>query len=138
MSSGDYVRYLRALRGGPDLFTVSAESGVPSKAIRELEQRYRPVGDEETLRKLAQYYQVPEDELLWRHAWSRKKLTYALHRAQTTQKPIELNLRSGETFVGHVVWWDLGAALLRLEDGREVVIQRHMVDTWSPSPEPAE
>jgi hypothetical protein len=29
-----------------------------------------------------------------------------------------------------VQWSDLGAALLQLENGQEVVVQRHMVDRW--------
>ncbi|MCD6290829.1 MAG: hypothetical protein J7M34_10035 [Anaerolineae bacterium] len=132
MSSGDYLRYLRALKGGPDLLTVSAGSGVPTKVLRELEQRYRAVGDEEVLDKLAQYYGVPAEELRWRHEWSRKALSIALDIAQERGVPIRLNLRTGQSFQGLVVWWDLGATLLEMKDGTRVVVQRHMVDTWEP------
>ncbi|HEY64092.1 MAG TPA: hypothetical protein G4O02_05920 [Caldilineae bacterium] len=137
MSSGDYLRYLRALKGGPDLFTVSEGSGVPSNVLREMEQRYRAVGDEETLEKLAQYYEVPVEELKWRHEWSRKALSIALDIACVEGVPIQLNLRTGQSFRGKVVWWDLGATLLELEDGSQVVVQRHMVDTWEPRLETA-
>ncbi len=138
MSSGDYLRYLRALKGGPDLITVSQETGVPTNLLRELEQRYRPVGDEATLEKLAQYYEVPAQELCWRHQWSRKALSHSLDAAQQNGTPIQLNLRTGQTFRGKVVWWDLGAVLLELEDGGQVVVQRHMVETWDPRVEPEE
>ncbi len=132
MSSGDYLRYLRALKGGPDLFTVSEGSGVPPGTLREIEQRYRAVGDEETLEKLAQYYDVPVEELRWRHGWSRKALSLALDVAQAEDVPIQLNLRTGQSLRGKVVWWDLGATLLETDDGDQVVVQRHMVDTWEP------
>ena len=111
MSSGDYLRYLRARKGGPDLITVNAATGVPSLTLRELEQRYRIVGDDESLAKLAEYYGIPTEELLWRQRWSRKALSAALVAAQRQDIAIEVNLRSGQTFRGKVDWWDLGAAL---------------------------
>ena len=136
MSSGDYLRYLRALKGGPDLITVSRETGIPTNLLREIEQRYRPIGDKETLEKLARYYGISPEELYWRHEWSRKALSWSLETARQSDTPIQLNLRTGQSFRGRVRWWDLGATLLELEDGRQVVIQRHMVETWEPRVEP--
>jgi sRNA-binding regulator protein Hfq len=132
MSSGDYLRYLRALKGGPDLITVGQGSGVAPRVLREIEQRYRPIGDREILTKLAHYYGVPPEELIWRHEWSRKSLSNALEAAQQQNYPLRVNLRTGESFQGKVIWWDLGALLLELEDGRQLVVQRHMVETWEP------
>ncbi len=132
MSTGDYLRYLRALKGGPDLITVSQGSGVSSHVLREMEQRYRHVGDDATIEKLAQYYGVPAEELRWRRIWSRKELSKALETAQQQRIPLQVNLRTGQTLRGQVIWWDLGAALLELDDGHQVVVQRHMVDTWEP------
>jgi sRNA-binding regulator protein Hfq len=100
--------------------------------LREIEQRYRSVGNDATIEKLAQYYDVPADELRWRQAWSRKGLSKALAAAQQQRIPLQVNLRTGQSLRGQVVWWDLGAALLELGDGRQVVVQRHMVDTWEP------
>jgi hypothetical protein len=40
-------------------------------------------------------------------------------------------MRSGQTLTGKVQWSDLGAALLQLANGQEVVVQRHMVDRWA-------
>lgn len=129
MSSGDYLRFLRALHGGKDFFTIEKESGVPSGVMRQIEQRYRAVGDPDTLRKLAEYYGVPAEEVLWRHEWSRAKLTFALEDALREQVPIRLFLRTGEVIEGRVCWVDLGATCLNV-DGREVVVQRHWVDKW--------
>ncbi len=132
MSLGDFVRYLRAIKGGPDFWTVEEATGVPGRTLREIEQRYRRVGEsEEDLQKLADYYAVPVDELTWRREKWRKLLSVALYTAQTEDHPIRLILRDGPTFEGRVLWWDLGATELDLLDGGErLVVQRHAVDDW--------
>lgn len=130
MSLGDYLRYLRALKGGPTPWDIQEATGVPSGLYRQMEQRYRAVGDEETLVKLAAYFEVPVEELRWRYDWPRKSLSAALVEAQEEGRPIRLHLRTGESFEGRVEWWDLGATLLTLADGEQVVIQRHVVETW--------
>jgi len=129
MSTGDYVRFLRALHGGQDFFTIQEASGVPSSVMRQLEQRYRHVGDEETLHRLAEYYGVPAEELLWRREWSRARLTFALEDAIREEVPIRLFLRTGETFEGQVRWVDLAATCLEVE-GQEIIVQRHWVAKW--------
>jgi hypothetical protein len=120
MSLGDFVRYLRAIKGGPDFWTVEEATGVPGRTLREIEQRYRRVGEsEEDLQKLADYYAVPVDELIWRREKWRKLLSVALYTAQTEDRS------------GRVLWWDLGATELDLLDGGErLVVQRHAVDDW--------
>jgi hypothetical protein len=132
MSLGDFVRYLRAIKGGSDFWTVEEATGVPGRTLREIEQRYRRVGEsDEDLRKLADYYAVPVDELTWRREKWRKLLSEALYTAQTEDRPIRLILRDGPTFEGRVLWWDLGATELDLLDGGEtLVVQRHAVDDW--------
>lgn len=130
MSAGDYVRYLRALKGGPTPLEIEESAGVSGVMYRQLEQRYRAIGTEEELTKLAEYFEVPAEELLERQPWTRKELSRFLLEALEGSHPIKLILRSGETFAGQVLWYDLGAALLRLEDGQEMVIQRHIVDRW--------
>jgi transcriptional regulator with XRE-family HTH domain len=132
MSLGDFVRYLRALKGGPDFWTVEEATGVSGRTLREIEQRYRRVGEsEEDLQKLADYYAVPVDELAWRREKWRKLLSEALHTAQAEDRSIRLILRDGPTFEGRVLWWDLGATELELADGSErLVVQRHAVDDW--------
>ena len=130
MSLGDYLRYLRAMKGGPTPWDIQEATGVPSGLYRQMEQRYRAMGDEETLVRLAAYFDVPVEELRWRFDWPRKLLSKALVEAQEEGRPIRLHLRTGETFEGRVEWWDLGATLLTLTNGEQVVVQRHVVETW--------
>jgi transcriptional regulator with XRE-family HTH domain len=132
MSLGDYVRYLRAIKGGPDFFTIEEATGVSARTLRQIEQRYRRVGEnDEDLQKLAEYYAVPVEELTWRREKWRKLLSEALYTAQTEDRPIRLILRDGPTFEGRVLWWDLGTTELELHDGsKRLVVQRHAVDDW--------
>jgi hypothetical protein len=132
MSLGDYVRYLRAMKGGPDFWTVEEATGVPGRTLREIEQRYRRVGEsDEDLQKLAAYYAVPIEELTWRREKWRKLLSEALQTAHAEDRSIRLVLRDGPTFEGRVLWWDLGAAELELHaGGGQLVVQRHAVDDW--------
>lgn len=131
MSTGDYVRFLRALKGGPTPWDIAQATGVSAGTYRQIEQRYRTVGTEEELTKLAEYFGIPSEELISRQQWSRKELSAFLVEAAEQEQPVRLELRTGETFVGQVLWSDLGAALLRLEDGSEIVLQRHMIDRWA-------
>ncbi len=132
MSLGDYVRYLRAMKGGPDFWTIEEATGVPGGTLREIEQRYRRVGEnDDDLQKLANYFGLPAQELTWRREKWRKLLSEALHTAQSEERTIHLVLRDGPSFEGRVLWWDLGATELELSEGGErVVVQRHAVDDW--------
>jgi transcriptional regulator with XRE-family HTH domain len=130
MSTGDFVRYLRAVKGGPTPQEIEQATGITVGSYRQLEQRYRSIGSEEDLARLADYFEVPVAELADRAPWTRKALSSALVEAREAQRPIQLKLRNGESLQGQVVWSDLGAALLALEDGREIVVQRHFVDSW--------
>lgn len=126
------MRYLRAMKGGPDFLSIEQATAVPGPALREIEQRYRRVGEsDEDLSKLADYYHVPLGELTWRRERWRKLLSEALYTAETEGRPIRLILRDGPTFEGRVLWWDLGAAELELlDEGGRLVVQRHAVDDW--------
>jgi hypothetical protein len=132
VSLGDYVRYLRAMKGGPDYHAIEAATGIAGRTLREIEQRYRRVGEEDgDLQKLADYFGVAVEELTWRREKWRKLLSEALHTAQEEGRPIRLVLRDGPVFEGRVLWWDLGAAELELSGGEgKVVVQRHIVDDW--------
>jgi hypothetical protein len=120
------------MKGGTDFFSIEEATGVPSRSLREIEQRYRRVGEsDEDLQRLADYYDVPLEELIWRREKWRKLLSEALCIAQAEKRPIRLILRDGPTFEGQVVWWDLGATELQLSSGHErLVVQRHAVDNW--------
>ena len=131
MSLGDYVRFLRAAKGGPTPWEMAEEAGIDSSEYRQIEQRYRRVGTDETLEKLAQYFDVPVEELARRRERPRKLLSANLARAWRKGSRIRLALRTGDQVSGRVEWFDMGATLLRLADGTgEVVVQRHIVEEW--------
>jgi transcriptional regulator with XRE-family HTH domain len=130
MSASDYLRYLRAVKGGPTPQDIESVTGVPAGAYRQIEQRYRAMGSEEELARLAAYFEVPVEELTSRLDWTRKALSAALVEAVEQDAPISLEMRGGQTLTGKVQWSDLGAALLQMENGQEIVVQRHMVDRW--------
>lgn len=130
MSTGDYVRQLRAVKGGPTPLEIEEAAGLTPGTYRQLEQRYRTVGSADDLAKLAEYFQVPVDELSSRQVWSRKDLSAALVEANEQNRSIRLELRTGENLTGKVIWSDLGAVLMHLDDGRKLIVQRHIVDRW--------
>lgn len=134
MSLGDYLRLLRARRGGITPWEIEAATELPKGLYRMMEQRYRAVGDDETIRMVADFYGVPFEELRWRLDWPRKALNFTLAAAMRTQRPVTLHLWNGQTLRGIVRWWDLGAVGLELPDGRLVVVQRHAAERWEPGP----
>ena len=131
MSTGDYVRYLRAVKGGPTPHEIQEATDLTAGLYRQLEQRYRQIGDEEDLAKLAEYFGVPAEDLIERAPWTRKALSAALVEARESKHQIRFDLRNGESITGNVMWSDLGAALIVAEDGREIVVQRHFIDRWT-------
>lgn len=130
MSTGDYVRFLRAVKGGATPWDIEQATGVPSSTYRQIEQRYRDIGSDEEMAKLAAYFGVAPEDLLDRREWTRKALSSFLAEACEEGWPVRLFLRTGDTLEGTVAWFDLGAALLRNDAGEEIVVQRHIIDRW--------
>lgn len=130
MSLGDFVRFQRAVKGGPTPWQIEADTGIPPGIYRQIEQRYRAIGEEDLLEKIAAYYGVAVEELRWRQHWPRKGLTATLVDAQENDRPLTLVLRNGEALSGAVQWWDLGALAIRQDDGGLLVVQRHFIDRW--------
>ncbi len=130
MSLGDYLRLQRAIHGGMDTNSLAALLGVEQvRELNEIEQRYREVGSDELLDKLAAYLNVPVDELKWHRARYRKKLSAFAQKAHDTGAQVALHLRHGETLTGRVDEWDLACIALAGPDGLTVV-QRHAVVDW--------
>jgi len=132
MSLGDYLRLLRARRGGLTPWDIEAATALPKGLYRQMEQRYRAIGDDASIEILAEFYAVPFEDLRWRLDWPRKALSRALLAAATNQIPITLSLWNGQAAVGKVVWWDLGAVALDTNGGQLLVVQRHAVERWDP------
>ncbi len=139
MSLGDMLRLLRARKGGiTPLDIETALPELPKGLYRQMEQRYRAVGDDASIALLADFYGVPFEDLRWRLDWPRKALSRALVHALQHGTPITLHLWNGQTVTGLVKWWDLGALELETPEGA-MVIQRHAVERWDPrAPEPEE
>jgi sRNA-binding regulator protein Hfq len=132
MSLGDYLRLLRAQAGGITPLEIETATGLPRGAYRLMEQRYRSIGDDDSIRRLADFYGVPFQELRWRLDWPRKALSRSIVAAMRNQSPLTLYLWNGETVCGRVKWWDLGALGLETEQGELLVVQRHAAERWEP------
>ncbi len=131
MSLGDELRYLRALKGGPDYAEIAQATGVPSKIMWQLEKRYRRVGeDDEVLARLAEYYGVSLEELQFHRERYRKSFSVVLAEALESQQPLSFRIRTGEMLRGIVRWWDLAAFGLDEGEGELTVVQRHAVLDW--------
>jgi transcriptional regulator with XRE-family HTH domain len=131
MSLGDELRYLRAKAGGPTPLEIEEATGVKASHYSQLEQRYREMGDDDTIEKLAAYFGCDVEMLKGARARSRKALSQHLAQAQKSAQPVNLHLRPGETLRGRLAWWDLGTLGLQPEDGGPlIVVQRHAVVDW--------
>jgi hypothetical protein len=150
MSLSDYMKYLRALRGGATPWEISEECGVPAGHIHLIEVKHRRVGeDDETLQKLAHYFEVPVEELLRRREAYRKRLSFFLEEARQKSGPVLLRLESGEELEGAVAWYSREAvALSPVSDesnatsdgdspsGAPLIVQRAWVADWRRSDSP--
>jgi transcriptional regulator with XRE-family HTH domain len=131
MSLGDELRYLRARAGGPSPLDIAGACGVDAGLYRQLEQRYREMGDDETLQKLAAYFGCETALLQQARSRSRKALSAHLAKSQELDGRIRLRLRTGETLQGRLAWWDMGAIGLQPDDSSTlIVLQRHAVVDW--------
>ncbi len=131
MSLGDFLRLQRARRGGITPWDIEEATQLPKGLYRQMEQRYRAIGDEDAVRMLADFYQLPFEDLYWRLGWSRKALSRALQVSFAQKTPISFETWDGEQATGVVLWWDLGAAAIDTDQGLSVV-QRHAIERWSP------
>jgi sRNA-binding regulator protein Hfq len=133
VSLGDYLRLLRARAGGITPIDIEAATGLPRGIYRLMEQRYRAIGDDDSVQALADFYGVPFEDLRWRLNWPRKALSRSLVAAMRGKHPITLHLWNGQSVTGIVRWWDLGAVGLQRPEGDLVVVQRHAAERWEPA-----
>lgn len=132
MSLSDHLRYLRAMKEDLGTKEIAEAIGLTSLSpLTQAEQRYQPIPNEDGLiEKLAAYYGCSTEEFHWHNVRARRYLTRYLARCQSDKKPVSLTLRTGEQLTGEVGWFDLGAIGLNLENGRFLVVQRHVVVDW--------
>jgi len=131
MSLGDELRYLRARAGGPTPLEIEEATGVDSGLYRQLEQRYREMGSDETVEQLAAYFGGDPEALKRARGRSRKALSQHLDDAQDRGSLVQFQLRSGGAISGRVVFWDLGCVgLSPVSGGPLVIVQRHAIIDW--------
>lgn len=148
MSLSDYIKYLRALKGGVTPWEIAEASGVPASEVHLIEVKHRRVGeDDETLTKLARYFGVPLEELTGRRDSYRKLLTQFLEENQRKEGQVTLTLESGEEVSGKINWFSREAVALVPGDGSggsegsggsttegegadPYIVQRAWVATW--------
>ncbi|MDQ6693685.1 MAG: hypothetical protein M3014_04590 [Chloroflexota bacterium] len=132
MSLSDYIRYMRALKGGATPWEIAEGSGLSPGEIHLLEVKHKRVGEEdEQLEKLARFFGVPLAELARRREAYRKRLSYFLHSSALASAQVTLKLETEETLSGTVVWYTREAVALDTEPGHHPhIVQRSWVADW--------
>ncbi|MDQ5823637.1 MAG: helix-turn-helix domain-containing protein [Chloroflexota bacterium] len=139
MSLSDYIKYLRAVKGGVTPWEIAEASGVPASEVHLIEVKHRRVGeDDETLEKLADYFGVPLEDLTSRRDSYRKMLTAFLEENQGKESRVLLTLESGEEVSGRIDWFSREAIALVPGTGTEregdtsdpYIVQRGWVASW--------
>lgn len=142
MSLSDYIRYMRAVKGGLTPWEIAEASGVPAREVHLMEVKHRRVGaDDEALAKLADFFGVPLDELTGRREAYRKRLTFFLEEHAQDASMAAFKLENGEELEGRVVWYSREAfALVPAADNRTesdpYIVQRGWVADWRCSDRP--
>ena len=132
MSLSDYLKFMRAMKGGVTPWEIADATGVSSKEIHLLEVKHRRMGEDDAmLTKLADYFAVPVDELTRRRDGFRKRLTGFVADRARSGEPVTLRLESGEALHGMIAWFGREAVALQPDDdGPPFVIQRAMIAEW--------
>lgn len=134
MSLSDYMKFMRAAKGGVTPWEIADATGLSSKDVHLLEVKHRRMGEDDAmLEKLATYFEVPLDALTTRRDQFRKRLTGFLADRQRTQEPVILVLESGEELHGTVAWFGREATALVPTGGDDdlpIVIQRAVIAQW--------
>jgi hypothetical protein len=133
MSLSDYIRYMRAVKGGITPWEIGEAVGLPAGAIHLLEVKHRRMGEDDAmLEKLAGYFGVPVTELTARREAYRKRLASFLQEHEGDSRPIALRMEDGDILSGTVSWFSREAvALIPTEGSQEPYIaQRGWVADW--------
>ena len=142
MSLSDYIKYLRAVKGGVTPWEIAEASGVPASEVHLIEVKHRRVGeDDEMLARLASYFGVPLEDLTTRRESYRKMLTQFLEDSKRKESQVTLTLESGEAVSGKIDWFSREAVALvpAVGDGSHAeeaatadpyIVQRGWVASW--------
>ena len=139
MSLSDYIKYLRAVKGGVTPWEIAEASGVPASEVHLIEVKHRRVGeDDEMLSRLAGYFGVPLEDLTTRRESYRKLLTQFLEDSKRKESQVTLTLESGEAVSGKIDWFSREAVALVPDSGEgseagaadPYIVQRGWVASW--------
>jgi hypothetical protein len=136
MSLSDYIKYLRAVKGGLTPWEIAEGSGVPAREIHLIEVKHRRMGeDDQVLEKLAAFFGVPAGDLTGRREAYRKRLTFFLEDCHQNENSVVLRLENGEEVRGTVDWYSREAVALKPEGDAEeesypYIVQRGYVADW--------
>lgn len=131
MTLSDLLAYLRARKGGVFYSDVTETIGVPTLHLVRAERTFTvPSLTPEEVGRLAEYFDVPVDELRQAQRQSRSELTNYLGAREKTEAPIHLRLLGDARVSGRVAWRDRHAVALRQPDDSILVVYRSSVDAW--------
>ncbi|HUP27826.1 MAG TPA: hypothetical protein VM409_05275 [Chloroflexia bacterium] len=132
----DYIKFLRASRGGITPWEISEACGVPAGDIHYIEVKHRRVGgDDAALGTLARFFNVDVSELTTRREAYRKLLTMFLDQNTNSGSPVVFRLESGEQIEGQVCWYSREAVAVApvSEEGGQgapFIVQRCWIADW--------
>ncbi len=133
MSLSDYIKYLRAVKGGLTPWEIAEGSGVLARDIHLIEVKHRRMGDDdESLQKLAAFFGVSVEDLTNRREAYRKRLTEFLHESRESETPVVVRLESGEQINGTIQWYSREALAItpQSEDNSPYIVQRGWISNW--------
>ncbi|HLZ09432.1 MAG TPA: hypothetical protein VKT80_12630, partial [Chloroflexota bacterium] len=85
------------------------------------------------LSRLAEYFDVPIDELRSAKRHGRADLTSYLGAQEKAGVPAQLHLQGGADVSGMIRWRDRHAVALEQPDRTSLVVYRSSVDRWGPT-----
>lgn len=131
MTLSDLLTYLRARKGGVYYSDVSEAVGIAALHLVRAERTFTvPNLTPEEIGRLAEYFDVPVDDLRRAQRTSRSDLTAYFAAREKAGAPVHLRLLGNVRVSGHVAWRDRHAVALRQPDGSSVVVYRSSVESW--------
>jgi hypothetical protein len=134
MILSDLLTYLRARKGGVFYSDVSEAVEIPTLRLVRAERTLTvPDLTLEEINRLAEYLDVPAEELRQARRQSRADLTSYLAVQEKANAPVTLRLRGDQQVSGPIIWRDRHAVALRQPDRSALVVYRSSVEEWGDS-----
>ncbi|HVC32694.1 MAG TPA: hypothetical protein VNL16_04215 [Chloroflexota bacterium] len=131
MTLSDLLTYLRARKAGVYYSDVAGALGIPTLRIVRAERTHTvPNLTPDELGRLAEYFEVPVEELRQAQRQTRHDLTTYLGTQERAGAPAYLRLLGGIAVAGPVVWRDRHAVAVQQPDQSVFVVYRSSVEAW--------